>query len=530
MEGRLISFYKKAFCEVMKMKINPIIYSDYPDPDIIRVGDTYYMASTTMHFMPGCVILRSYDLVNWEHLSYVYDELDSTSAQCLAEGNIYGQGMWAPSFRYYKGIFYLCFAANDTQKTYLYTTTNPEDVWTKSFIEGFYHDPSLLFDEDDRIYLTYGNKVIYLLELNEDLTGPRPDGLKRILIEDKGDVILGYEGAHLQKHQGQYYLFVINWPRNGNRRRLAHCFIADSLEGEFTGKCIIDDDLEFHNQGVAQGGMIDTPEGDWYLFMFQDRGAVGRVPIMIPMSFKDGFPIVKNGKIPQEISIRSTRPGYKYEPLVDDDDFNYGMDSKLKKCWQFNHIPNADYWSITERLGAFRLKSNKICPNLTHSSNTLTQRTTGPQSTAVVTVEGTELKAGDYAGICALQGSYGAIALTKQEGQYYLVMMARPAEEEAKMGKEEDNDSAIEYARIPIESSVATLKISIDFEELKDEVQFFYQDKNEWMPLGICHQLYFKLDHFVGCRFGLFLFSTQHTGGIVDFLNFKYSKKNVFNK
>ncbi|MBR4832419.1 MAG: family 43 glycosylhydrolase, partial [Butyrivibrio sp.] len=97
--------------------INPIIPMDYPDPDVIRVDDTYYMISTTMYFMPGGEILRSYDLLNWEHVSYVFDKLDSTSAQRLSgKENIYGQGMWAASIRYHKGMFYVCFVANDTHK------------------------------------------------------------------------------------------------------------------------------------------------------------------------------------------------------------------------------------------------------------------------------------------------------------------------------------------------------------------------------------------------------------------------------
>ena len=123
--------------------LNPITKSDFPDPDVIRVGDTYYMASTTMYFMPGCEILRSYDLINWEHLTYVYDKLDSTPGQTLeGEQNVYGQGMWATTLRYHKGRFYICFVANDTGKTYLYTADSITGPWKKSNIEGFYHDCS----------------------------------------------------------------------------------------------------------------------------------------------------------------------------------------------------------------------------------------------------------------------------------------------------------------------------------------------------------------------------------------------------
>ena len=105
------------------MNVNPITRLDYPDLDVIRVEDTYYMVSTTMHFMPGCEILQSFDLVHWEHVTYVYETLDHTDAQQLKSGqNIYGQGMWAASLRYHEGRFCICFVANDTRKTYLYTS------------------------------------------------------------------------------------------------------------------------------------------------------------------------------------------------------------------------------------------------------------------------------------------------------------------------------------------------------------------------------------------------------------------------
>ena len=182
---------------------NPVIYSDYPDADVIRVGDTYYMVSTTMHFMPGCVILRSYDLLHWEVASYVYERLEETPGQCLADNKgVYGKGMWAASIRYYEGTFYVCFVANDTGKTYLYTAADIAGPWKKSTIEGFFHDNSLLFDDDGRVYIAYGNREIYITELNESLTAPKEGGLHRMAIKDTGDVILGYEGAHFYKING----------------------------------------------------------------------------------------------------------------------------------------------------------------------------------------------------------------------------------------------------------------------------------------------------------------------------------------
>ena len=137
----------------IKKSSSYIIPADFPDPDIIRVDDTYYMVSTTMHFMPGCVILRSHNLVNWEHAAYVYDELEATEKETLADNKgAYGKGMWAACIRHHKGKFYISFVANDTGKTYLFTSDKIEGPWQRSEIKGFYHDMSLLFDDDGKVY------------------------------------------------------------------------------------------------------------------------------------------------------------------------------------------------------------------------------------------------------------------------------------------------------------------------------------------------------------------------------------------
>ena len=204
------------------MASNPILKLDYPDIDVIRVDDTYYMISTTMYFMPGGVILRSYDLVHWEIASYVFDAHEDTPAAHLMDGqNIYGQGMWAASLRYHNGIFYVCFVANDTKKTYLYQAKNIEGPWTKQYIEGFYHDCSLLFDDDSRVYIVYGNTDIYLTELKEDLTGPKEGGLSRLLVSDnRSKVGLGYEGSHIYKINGRQANLV--WQYDANKALFSH--------------------------------------------------------------------------------------------------------------------------------------------------------------------------------------------------------------------------------------------------------------------------------------------------------------------
>ena len=124
---------------------NPMVYTDFPDPDIIRVGGVYYMA--TMHFTPGCDILRSYDLVHWEFIAHALNIVADTPEERLeCEGaNAYGRGMWAPSLRYHRGAWYVLFAANDTHVSYLLTADDPCGPWRKRELDGFYYDSGLFF-------------------------------------------------------------------------------------------------------------------------------------------------------------------------------------------------------------------------------------------------------------------------------------------------------------------------------------------------------------------------------------------------
>lgn len=497
--------------------INPITRLDYPDADVIRVEDTYYMVSTTMHFMPGCEILRSYDLRNWEHAAYVYDRLDSTAGQkLLDEKGIYGQGMWAASLRYHEGKFYVCFVANDTHKTYLYTAAQVEGPWEKHEIEGFYHDCSLLFDDDGKIYIAYGNKNIYITELREDLSGPKEGGLHRLAVSDEGNPMLGYEGSHFYKINGKYYLFFIHSLRD-RWRRTESCFVADSIDGEFVGRDVLNDDRGYCGQGVAQGGIVDTPEGKWYAVLFQDSGAVGRIPVLVPVSWEKDFPVFgENGRIPEHFAVASTRPGYVYQPLVGSDDFR----GELKTCWQFNHEPEEAFVNQDREKGIWQVTTNKMCSSLTMAQNTITQRMWYPGCAGEVTVDGSALKDGDFAGLCAFQGCHGSIGLWKEDGKLYLVMREMPAE-----GKEE-----VEVERILWEEPEARIKIEVDFTRMKDEATFYYRRPgfhfdNPWKKLGGVHKLFFRLDHFCGCRFGLVTYATKEIGGTGKFKDFVYNKR-----
>ena len=504
---------------------NPIIYSDFPDPDVIRVGDTYLMVSTTMHFMPCCVLLRSYDLLHWEILSYVGEYLEDTPGERLADRKgVYGRGMWAASLRYRNGKYYVCFVANDTHKTYLFTAQNPEGPWEKQTIEGFYHDNSILFDDDGRIYIAYGNREIYITELNDTLSGPKEGGFHKRVVCDTDAAMLGYEGTHFYKINGKYYLFFIHWPRGGMRTE--SCFVADSLEGTFRGRDVLCSDLDGRNSGVAQGGIVDTPEGKWYSVLFQDHGAVGRIPVLVPVSFQDDFPVFGvNGIVPKHPEVVSLRPDYVYEPLVTSDDFSYSADENgkisLKKQWQWNHMPDNEGWRTDPQKHRLLLTTRDLRNNLVSAVNTLTQRTVGERCAAEVTVYGNDLKDGDYAGICALQGAYSFLALHRENGRFFLSLVRRnPQVKSADMGSVDELFGEV-LTEVPAGENV-TLRMDCDFSAGADRVWFSYRKEAELITVGEAQPVYFRLDHFVGCRVGLFCFSTKASGGTAGFSDFKY--------
>lgn len=514
---------------MQKDQINPVTWLDYPDPDVIRVGDTYYMISTAMHFFPGGEILRSYDLCHWEHMSYVYDRLDSTPGQRLFGGqNIYGKGMWAASLRYHGGIFYVCFVANDTGKTYLYQSKEIEGPWRKGHIDGFYHDGSLLFDDDGRVYIASGNTRISVVELKSDLSGPLEGGLNRVAVSDDGNPQLGYEGAHFYKINGRYYLFLIHSLRD-RWKRVQACFVSDSPDGEFTGGDVFNDDIGYCGQGVAQGGIVDTPSGQWYAMLFQDRGAAGRIPVLVPVTWENNYPVFGGkGTLPGELTARSARPAHRYRPLVQSDDFrdspsdmqpeqkydSYG----LKSCWQFNHEPDLAYVFHDNVLGIWQVENGRVCRDLIQAVNTITQRMYFPKCSAEVTVDGSGLNDGDYTGMCALQEYYVMAAVTKQDGKFFLVMSGVD-DADGRKGEE------TVYECIALDFAVARIRLEADFTDGKDEAVFSYlpgtgESGRTWNQIGIQKKLRFTLSHFAGCRFGLFSYATKQTGGKAVFRDF----------
>ena len=316
---------------------NPVMYADVPDVDVIRVDDAYYMVSTTMHLSPGCPVMKSTDLVNWETVSYTYDILDDGDKFALRNGESdYGNGSWAASIRYYNGKYYVSFASLSTGKTYIFSTTDVENgTWHRSEFNGYLHDVSLLTTQDDGMYVVYGSGTARCRPVYEDENGDITLGDEVTLIEytgldNDGNPVNGpvsyiSEGIHAYEIGDYYYLFMIQWPTGGRRQEV--CWRASSLDGPWESRKVFDSGLEFDGQmdnaGVAQGGVVQAADGSWYAMLFQDHSSVGRIPVLVPVTWEDGWPVFgdENGQAPVEMDLPGTYTGEK-DIVVSDEFYN----------------------------------------------------------------------------------------------------------------------------------------------------------------------------------------------------------------
>lgn len=483
---------------------NPIIYADVPDISIVKAGKDYYMSSTTMHMSPGVPIMKSNDLVNWHLVSYAYDTLANVDALNLVNGkNAYGKGSWASSLRYHNGLYYVSTFAQTTGKTYIFSTANIEKgPWKRSSFSPSFHDNSLFFDDDGRVYLVTGSGKLRIIELEKDASGIKPGGIDQTLIENaslpSGNGGLGAEGSQLFKINGKYYLFNITWPRGSMRTVVIHR--ADKITGPYQGKVGLQD------LGVAQGGLIEGPDNNWYAYLFRDFGAVGRVPYLVPVEWKDGWPVIGvNGKVPPTLDLpanKSLIPG-----IVASDDFERKKgEPALPLVWQWNHNPQDNYWSVTARKGFLRLTTSRVDTDFLTARNMLTQRTIGPACSGSIAIDVSHLKDGDIAGLGLLQKNYGLVAVKMENNQRNIIMM------NASTGKPETVQT------VPLKQTTVYFKADCDFHDKKDIAHFFYSlDNKNWQPIGTPLKMSYTLPHFMGYRYALFNYSTKTPGGFADF-------------
>ncbi|MCR4583534.1 MAG: glycoside hydrolase 43 family protein [Prevotella sp.] len=384
---------------------NPVLNADFSDPDVIRVGRKYYMVASDFHFM-GMQVLESDDMVNWHYISQLYHRLDEPGWNANRH---YAGGSWAPAIRYHEGRFYVFFCTPDEG---LYMTSAPdaygpwEPLHLVQRVEKW-EDPCPLWDDDGQAYLgrsrhRAGPIIVHKMS---------PDG--RQLLDEGVTVYEGpvAEGTKWLKRNGYYYLII---PEGGVGQGWQTVLRARNIYGPYERRIVLEQGSTAIN-GPHQGALVDTPEGNWWFYHFQETPVLGRVVHLQPVSWKDGWPLMGvdydgNGVGEPVASWEKPVPSENAARLQTTDDF---AESKLGLQWQWNHNPDDTHWSLEERKGFLTIRAQPA-DSLKQCRNMLTQKVVGYRSESTTFVEAS----GDgYAGLFCSGKRFRGIGL-RPDGLY----------------------------------------------------------------------------------------------------------------
>lgn len=480
---------------------NPPLNADYPDPDIIRVGEDFYFASTTFVNAPGLTILHSKDLVNWDIAGHVMPRLTGNPKYDLAEGGDYRHGVYAPSLRYHKGRFHIAVTPVG-RPTRIYSATDVRGPWKMHELDREAFDPALFIDDDGKAYMATSigsDGTITLLTLDDDLTAVT--GAQKI------HYIKGAEGSKLIKREGWYYIF------NSIPRRLGMTVSrARSLTGPWETRDQIDD-----TTGGHQGALVDLPGGGWYGFVMRDSGAIGRVTNISPVFWQDGWPVWGTPEAPGRVPAVAAKP-IQGKPFVEppsSDDFGKPM---LGRQWQWNHNPDDSRWSLSERPGYLRLKATQA-PEFWSARNTLVQKGQGPKSRAVVKVDARGLAVGDVCGL----GTFGKFSSQ--------LVLSRAANGGGELGARLIESTQAGPVATPRGAAVSIplkdLWLSVEMDFTTDKSALAYSlDGKTWSPLPGEFPLAYdwRTGTFQGEQYSLFCYNPKGGEGRLDVDSFTLSK------
>ena len=510
---------------------NPLFYDEFSDPDIIRVGEDYFLAGTTMHSVPGLVVLHSKDLVNWEFSSYCFDRFDDSDDFNLRNGKeAYGQGIWAPAIRYHNGKFYI-FSNINGHGLQVFISDSAKGPWKHHQIKGDIYDLSVLFDDDGKIYAIHKYGNVTVTELKPDLSGPVEGSSKVVIPEGNA---MG-EGHHIYKINGMYYILSADYSPMGRMQ----CARSKSIWGPYEtcviserdsfgysaawtvgnvglGRPVPEDGFVFKNNPakdtrlscatIHQGGIVEAPDGKWWGVSMQDFNAVGRTVCLSPITWVDGWPyfgLEKN-------LGRSPRTWFKPNdavktPIVTYDRCDDFSGKTFKPVWQWNHNPNDKMWSLNkERKGWLRLHAMPA-KQLLWAKNSLTQRAMGPVSYTSVKLDASRLKIGDEAGLGAINMPYASLGVVKTDKGLAL-----------RCYDQNTNKEVIKS----LDKKVVWLRLWGDYD--KSQLQYAYSlDGKNWENIGEQILSPYQLKTFQGVRVALYAFNkNEQNGGVADFDDF----------
>ena len=477
---------------------NPVLNADYSDPDIIRVGDSFYMVCSDFHFM-GMPVLKSNDLVNWTIIGQIYHRLDISRKYNKMKK--YGSGSWAPSIRYHQGKFYVYFCTPD-EGLYMSTATHPEGPWTALYevkrTRGW-EDPCPFWDTDGQAYLGHsklGAGPIILHKMSSD---------GKHLLDSGRTVYRGpvSEGTKIYKRNGYYYVII---PEGGVGRGYETALRSKDIYGPYERKIVLEQGKTDIN-GPHQGGIVDLDSGESWFMHFQDVGALGRVCHLEPVKWVDDWPMMgvdndHNG-IGEPVSEWSKPNVGKAFPINAPQTSDEFTGKQLGFQWQWNHNPVDRKWSLEETKGFLSLSAMKAKDN-NHAKNTLTQKLMGKSGVMTTLIDVAEMAPGQKAGLCLLGVNIHEIGLIKTDSSINVYA---------------DNKGKLTLG-VAIKQNHIYLRTRVDLDHNHTVMQYSL-DGETFVQLGDTCVLS-NYNYWKAVRPGLFSYNSKRNKGIAKFDWFHY--------
>lgn len=485
---------------------NPILFADYSDPDVVRVGDDYYMTSSSFNCAPGLPILHSKDLVNWKIVNYAIPFQKPTE---VFDKPQHGNGVWAPAIRYHKGEYYIYYGDPDFG-IYMLKANHPKGDWSEPLLvkagKGWI-DPCPLWDKNGKAYLVHAwagsragiKSVLMVHEMSSDGKRLLDDG---VVVFDGHKSHKTVEGPKFYKKNDYYYIFA---PAGGVSTGWQLVLRSKNIWGPYESKVVLHQGKTEVN-GPHQGAWVDTQTGESWFFHFQDKGAYGRIVHLQPMIWKDNWPIIGDdndnddiGEPVQEYSKPNVGAEYPVTTVQCSDDFN---EPKLGLQWQWHANSKTRYGFPSGRLGFFRLNAfpdTSQLNNLWESPNLLLQKFTSEEFTATTKLDFFPSLSGDKLGLLIMGEDYAYISLNWIDSSLYIQQTICNS---ARLGGEE---RIIESRKV--EGNTFYLRVEV---KKNAQCKFYYSlNKENYFMLG--ETFSGVPGRWIGAKIGFFCMSEEVT-------------------